>query len=218
MTYSENKIAKEFFLEFTTGAKVSREIYPLSFEKSKLPKRKNVGIVSNFFKKWYEKGYMDSKRVSINKISKKGKKFQSEITVYRLNLNFFYDYADKELGEEKFTKQEKRFLNLIFSYPETRMLVCGYSSLIEGITSFLERIIIQGDPYHSEKLGDQFLKIFFFEKKEYNSKEGIYLQSMEFMNNLTEKIKIISKFEEYDLLWANEKIQNYSSFPLDVLD
>lgn len=203
---AENRIAKEFFLDFTTGAEVSRKLYPNSFKGSRLPKRKNVGIVSNFFKKWSESGFIDSKKASIEKISKNGKKFQSETAMYRLNLNFFYTYLDKKLEKYKLTQKEKKFLDFLFSYKEVRYLIYSYNNLLDGIMYFLERSFI------NENVGEEYLKAFFIKYKAYDLKKDPEAQFDKFYSKLRNKIKIASKFEDYKDLLNNEEIRKYSKF------
>jgi len=114
----EHKIAKEFFLDYTTGAEISRKMYPNAFNprKTRLPKIKNVGAVSGLFNKWKKAGYIDEKMIMIMKINKKGTEYFQKIPVYRLNLNPFFD----NLKERKINLEEpqKGFLKLVFEIKE----------------------------------------------------------------------------------------------------
>ncbi len=97
-TPKEHEIAKEFFLEATTTTAVSNEIFPKA-------KYKNVGMVSGNLSKWRKAGYIKNEPIFTEVTNKKtGKKSPRKIIGSRLNLNPYFEYAQKKLSmpiEEK---------------------------------------------------------------------------------------------------------------------
>jgi hypothetical protein len=201
-TPSEFRIAREFFLNYTTGSKVSRKLYPNS-------KNKNVGIVSGCVSKWFKAGYLEEKPIFIEKISKKsGKKYPQKIIGYRLNLNFYFDIVNKKLNvpidskvrkiyrstsigpkdtkminsykkqlskmvkERKLSDINKEILDYIFSIKLSREIVSKSKDLVDGITRFLERIFF----YQTESDSDEKIESY-FRKGFFVKNKGKYIKS-----------------------------------------
>src|SRR3990167_6638549 len=92
---TENRVAKEFFVNYTNTTDVSRKLYPNSFKTK--ARRKNVGAVSSNFSKWRKLGYIEEKEILKEKVNKKGTKYTQKLKVYRLNLKSFFEYFDERL-------------------------------------------------------------------------------------------------------------------------
>jgi len=127
-TETENKIAKEFFVNFTNCGQVSKKLYPEAFISKKNGKSKKkiktLGIISESFYKWKEAKYIDeSKNFFIEKISSKGKHFTKKEIGYSLNFNFLFDYLNSK--HLSFTKEEKEsdIFNWIFNDDKLRIAI-----------------------------------------------------------------------------------------------
>jgi len=136
----EKDIAKEFFIDFTTGSEVSRKLYPDA------KRKKNVGIVSNCLILWKRLGYIEvNNDLKITKDNENGTKYSQKIPHYKLNLKLFFDYASRV----EFNKNEKEMIKFIFSFYEIRKRACLGKSLVEGIENVLAEIFITSPKYDS---------------------------------------------------------------------
>lgn len=199
-TELENRIAKEFFITFNNTVPVSNKLYPNGKFK------KNARSVSRYFSKWNKSGYLRYKRIIRDKTNKKGTKYFQTINTYKLNLNFYFDYAQEILKSEKFNSTEKKILNYIFSYNEVRQIVCKQDKLIQGINDFLSRTFLSMDISDEDILGLDFIKGFLVKNKRYLKKykdvESQYREfwkiSIDYGDKLRNKVSILSNFSEED--------------------
>ena len=114
---ARRKIARAFFVTYTTPKKVSDEIYS---NQTKSRKKKNakqfiMPAVQIRFKKWKELKFLDiSKPIPIKKKNRWGGYSSDRIYLYLMNLEPIYRFC-KERGIE-FTDEEKQFIrvNLFF--------------------------------------------------------------------------------------------------------
>lgn len=202
-TKKDLEISKEFFKKYTTCAEISRELYSIDSKS----KTKTIGTVTRCYRKWKEKGYLDTARVSRSK--NKG-----TITGYRLNLKPFFEYANekirevrerewvirknklskakdrdhkeilqdliKRVKEKEFNKKEEKFLEYIFGLPKIREMACNRETLFDGITNVLEKIFF----YHrivGKTLCIDIAKAFFVEdKRQFKKVSDSYGQYKEF--------------------------------------
>src|SRR3989344_6604014 len=116
-TSVENKIAKEFFIDFSNTTLVSRKLYPYSEFK------KNHRSVSRYASRWNKSGYLEKGRIILDKINEGGTKYTQVIPSFKLNLNFYFDSVNNILGKNNFNSIEKKILNYIFSFKEVREIV-----------------------------------------------------------------------------------------------
>jgi len=195
----ENEIAKEFFLDFDNTTNVSNRLRPNAVFK------KNHRSVSRYFSKWNSLGYIKEGTKIIEKTNKKGTSYTQRITVYILNMNFYFDYAKEKLSKKGFTAVEKEIIEYIFSFKENREVVFNFDNIIEGITAFLERIFLfRGSFEFEEILGLQYIKGFIVKHKiRYIKSKDIGNQFEEFWKygikygaDLRNKIRILSNFSD----------------------
>lgn len=114
-TRNDNKIAKLFFVEFTTIAHASEMLYPTR-------KYRTVGIVAEVFKRFKERGFIEEKSSVIKKIHQKGKNkgktYLQRAPHFRLHNNIIYEY----LKEKRciLDRTERRILDEFFSNEKIR--------------------------------------------------------------------------------------------------
>lgn len=227
-TATEQKIAKEFFLNYTTGSKVSKKLYPKS-------KNKNVGIVSRCASKWSKAGYFDEKPLFIEKLNKKsGKKYPQKIVGYRLNLNFYFDYVNKRLNlpvnekvrkiyhsisvgpkDSKITKSyknemskivkdkelnniDKEIIEYIFSIKLSRVIASRTNRLYEGITRFLERIFFYQTDADSDANLESYFRKGFFVKNKYKYIKSYRKDVIDFKKRIKRDKKAMREFKKRD--------------------
>ena len=174
------KIAKEFFLDYTTATKVSKKLYPKLWKKHFSKRgRKNgswsVPYVNKFFNIWKDKklGFMDNKKEK-ETIIQYGKRVKHTYTHYRLNLEpFFYSVNKKLKGKDKFTQEEKEIINYIFSFPQIRKRVCEKDSLFEGIKTVLIELFLIQEFMKGELLGYYLVRLFHLYKLKGLQEKGI---------------------------------------------
>jgi len=148
-TNYENKVMKEFFVDYTNITDVCKKLHPNAFTSKNnkhIPKLKTLGSVSNVFKKLKDAGYIEEQTKLKQKVNKKGTKYSQPITAYRLNLNFFFDFANKKLPlNQKLTKKEKKILNYLCSFQNIRKSICRNEdeNLIVGIKRVLLKTVIK---------------------------------------------------------------------------
>ena len=135
-TETENRIAKEFFVDFTNTTTISNKLYPNK-------KNKNVGIVTGLSANWSRANYIDienkPKEKTHLKGKNRGKKYLQKIPMYRLNLNFFFDYA--ESLKINLPKSQKDFINWIFEFKNFREGVYNREdTIIDSIINILNKI------------------------------------------------------------------------------
>jgi hypothetical protein len=129
---SKNKdLVKWWFLEYLNGTEVMQKINPEKYKryinsygeierysnavggkkKRKVAKSSgNMNKITEAFKIWNESGYLESKEFP----RENRKKHESKnVSRYRLNLNFFFDYLDPE--RKKLTPKQKEFMEKKFS-------------------------------------------------------------------------------------------------------
>lgn len=99
------KIAKEFFKKYTTGAEVSRHLYPNSC--NHYTKSNNVGSVTRALDKFKDVGYIEEKIDVVRKKSSKGIGYTQRTTYFRLNLKPFFEIANKKIKEFRLEKEKK---------------------------------------------------------------------------------------------------------------
>lgn len=104
-TITENKIAREFFREYTTGAEVSRKLYPKSC--NHYSKNNNIGSVTRFLSKMKSLGYIEEREDVVHKKSSKGRKFIQRIPYFRLSLKPFFEYSDEQIRKSRKEEEEK---------------------------------------------------------------------------------------------------------------
>ncbi len=226
---AENRIAKEFFINYTNTTDVSKKLYPNSFKN----KIKNVGIVSRYFSNWKKQGYIEEKEIFKEKISKKGTKYHQKIKAYRLNLNPFFEYFNEKLKlnrekdlpfkNKRLTFIEREILNYIFSFNETRAIIYKYDNLFEGMFNFLEKIFFYNMILSNEGLHVEFAKGFFTKNKKYVKRyrneeeqfEEFWKTTIKCLDHLTNKIKSVSNFNQRDYfnLIFNSEISKYKHIP-----
>jgi ribosomal protein S8 len=227
-TPTKNRIAKEFFLDFMNTTEVSKKLYPNAFNslKSRLPRKKNVGIVAGFFSQLRKEGYIEDKTVLQKRTSCTGKKFESLTIVYRLNLNPFFEYVEKKINLP-LDEKERKFLEYVFEIKDCRKIVYNYNDLFEGICNFLEKISFY-EQLGGETLIVELTKGFFTENKKYLKKyenpseqyEEFWDVAIKFLDNFVNKIKLLSPFkqEDYLSLEYNPKVGKYTSIPHVIPD
>ncbi len=238
-TPNEHRIAKELFRDYTTSTAISKKLYPWVFSsKAKIGKSKNLGVVSKVFSDIQKTGFLESKKIFINKKYKNGKTYTQTFLGYRLNLNIFYEYSKDKFKDRKskfnqFNVVEKNILNYIFSFQEVREIVTKYENLFDGITSFLERIFFyKSDTDWPHKISDFFRKGFFVKNKKYiklNSDilvdrfkeiEEFERISHNYFENLKLKIAFLINFTDKDYynLTINDGLRKYQYMPslLDI--
>lgn len=195
-TESENKIAKEFFKEFTTSSEVTRVLYPKSQNKS-------VGIVTNNFN--ILKKFMDKEEKLIYKQHKKGKhkgeSYPQKIPKYRLNLNFFFD------SRKEFNEIEKKIIEYIFENKDLREVICNSEYLTSGIEDVLKEIFLGKETIF--KVSENYLKSFFFRNKKYCSWGKTNIKDAK---SIEEEIDIFGHCITHHLQNLINKIRKYSNF------
>jgi hypothetical protein len=226
-TKADNKIAKEFFKEYTTGRRVSKKSYTIPSGS----KTKTIGTVTRCFRKWEYADYIEEGRIP----TKKG----GSITGYRLKLKPFFEYAnekirkvrEKEEGirkselfnakdkkhkeilrdlikgikEKEFNKKEIKFLEYIFDLPKVREMACNRETLFDGIMSILEKVFFY-DQIAGKTLCVDIAKAFFVkDKRQFKKVPDSYGQYKEFqrviinfLDRLLNKIKDLTSFNPMD--------------------
>lgn len=187
------KIAKEFFLNFTTATKVSKKLYPKLWEKhlSKRGIKKSswsVPYVNKFYNIWRNKElkFMDTKKEK-ETIMQYGKKVKHTYTYYRLNLEPFFYSTNKKFKKDKFTPEEKEIINYIFNFPQIRKRVCEKDSIFEGIRTVLIELFLIQEFMKNELLGYYFIRLFNLYKFKDLQDKGI--------KNISKKIKCTERNE-----------------------
>ncbi len=245
-TKADNRIAKEFFKRYITGAEVSRTLYSIESKS----KTKTIGTVTRCFKRWEGRNYLDKGRIS----KKKG-----TITAYRLNLKPFFEYAnpkikearekkelklkhqlknakDKKLKralrdllkgvkEKEFNGKEIKFLEYIFNLPNVREMACKRDTLSDGIMNVLDKIFFYNQ-IAGKTLVIEIAKAFFAKDKRqlktlpdhYKQYKEFWKVIIKFLDNLLNKIKDLTEFDrgEYYQLRFNTEINTYSSIPFSI--
>lgn len=229
-TKNEMRIAKEFFLNYSSITDISKKLYPNAFKN----KTKSVGAVSTPFSKWQDAGYIEVKTGIRRCISKKGKKFPKKVDIFRLNLNPFFEYIDNLLqyytenkeklriyyGLEKYKLKplEKEIINYIFNSKFLRELACEEANLFKGIFKLLQKIFLS-----DVNLGNNFIISFFCTYKKRLKKcktpeeqfEEFYNIVPKSLNGLIEKFRVISLYsKDTSDIFYNTNIEMYQHLPV----
>jgi len=191
MTVSENKIAQEFFKEYTNVTTVSKKLYET--------KSKTLGIVSHPFGMWRKKEYFYEENLLFTKIHQKGenkgKEYVQRGPQFIFNLNILFDYLSEKKIE--LSQAEKNYLDLIFSHTHIRKAVCELfekEDLREAIIKFYLNFLV-----FPSVLKDGYIK----------QKDEIK-HDKEFFNNMDEFLSKHSKFKR-DIIKAKRNPNKISS-------
>ncbi|MFH1585944.1 MAG: hypothetical protein ABIB79_04205 [archaeon] len=153
ITPSENKIAQEFFKEYTNSTTVTKKLYPDTSSKT-------LGIVGRASCKWRKKEYFyEEHLVYIKKHEKgknKGQDYAQAGPKFIFNLNVIFDYLFEK--GVKLSQSEKNYLDLLFSHPHIRKAVCELyeedelrNAIIKFYLNFLVFPCVLKDEYISNK-------------------------------------------------------------------
>lgn len=198
-TDKQHRIAKELFLDYTTGQEISKRLYGTD---------KKIGYVSDFISLLKKKGYIDEENKLKQKKNKKGKIYSQKILKYRLNLKFFYDYVNKNVKlQDRLKPIEKRLIGIIFEDPLYRKEACKYRFLHKGILDIMNKVCF-------DKRGIiEFFILFTLMSK--NKKLGDYGNLLSFFrvgySNLEneKKVQIKRKFERMNYDLKSPKSRNF---------
>ncbi len=172
-------IAKELFKEYTNQTAIS---------KLKHPKSKEIHpYINKLFNLWKKKNWIVEKIIGYKKRKNKSGKYSKHskgypLKRYRLNLNFFFDYAQNK--GVKFTKLGKEFLEFLFSFDNIRKgVIQKDKTLIESFEYILTKIFLLDEEKGEASFGRiplRYVALHCFERKkgekiiDYSSYENKY--------------------------------------------